>query len=272
MRLSLILSRAAKLEQPISSYTAANGDVVSLRRDPLQADPEAIPEARVRLEAVRAVLVTPVDPVDLGLWLYAFAKRVERSPIEGALDAAILALGADLEGMPAACFTDEARKVVALELVFWSSFAKLEPALRRLLAPLETERRRLEAVIAAGECPAPPASTGPPKPPSTSNRDRTPEEIAAIRSTAQAFVRDMAGKVDREGKPALQVQPRYLPKEYLDQLRAACPLVTAARAHQARIAAAKQRSETMNETARDNRAGYETPADNRHEMAGMIRV
>jgi hypothetical protein len=209
--LAMALRLAGKLNAPQESYVAANGETVSLRRDPLPADPELIPEAQLRLAANAAVLGARVDPIDLIQWLYRLAQSVERAPVGDALDDAVRRLGDDLRDLPAYCFTEASRRAIARELVFWPSFAKLDPALRKETAALEAERRHLEAVIVAAAAPALPA----PAAPVSAARSRMPEEVVAVQARVRAFTAEMASKIDREGKPTLKIRPAYNDRERL---------------------------------------------------------
>ncbi|GGC71564.1 hypothetical protein GCM10011504_56550 [Siccirubricoccus deserti] len=140
---------------------------------------------------------------------------------------------------------------MARELTWWPAFAKLNPALRRRLVPIEIERRRLLAIISAAA--APPAPTPVPALPASRPRNRTPEEVAQVSAAATAFAAEMAGCGGPEPTPIMEAKPMSLPNAQLKavyeaQIAAGGPLV----------AAAQPGSNSVRTGSRDTSAGRPT--------------
>jgi uncharacterized protein YdaU (DUF1376 family) len=99
---------------------------------------------------------------------------------------------------------------IARELVWWPSFARLDPALRKVTAPLEAEKRHLEAAIAAAAAPPAPAAAREP-----SRKLPTEAEIAAVKAMARDFAAEMTRKEDADGRRAQEAKPRCLSRAQL---------------------------------------------------------
>ncbi|CAH2606214.1 conserved protein of unknown function (plasmid) [Rhodovastum atsumiense] len=169
-----------RIERP--APTPGAPPLVSYAAPRMPADAEdALPEAQARLVALRIVLA----PASLELrlkWASMFAAAVERSPEGEDLDNGVKLL-AGLLDLPAICFravlprqdgeeakdwvfrcTIERVREVARKLHWWSSFAKVEPALAEYAVDMRAEERRLAELVRRLTKPAQAALPAPQEP------------------------------------------------------------------------------------------------------------
>jgi hypothetical protein len=208
------LEQARKIEDGPITYTAANGEIVRMERGALIASPTLVDEARRRLRAIEIIVGTPSHPAVLAKWLYRLSRTVERAPTEDELDRAVRDLGEDLRELPASVFTEDTRRQVAVELVYWPSYAKLARALDKLVDPMRVEKRRLEAITAAGGTRA----LTPPAKASSARLPRTEEERTAVRAKVKAL-QDVAPPRPKKRWTPLPVAPVRSVEEQIAALK-----------------------------------------------------
>lgn len=148
------LRLAVMAEAGPTRYAGGDGDVLVMPAAVVVVTPAAAGEARERLAAMEAMIAQRPEPATLVEWLLTLAELVERAPGGEALVREVQVLARHLD-LPAMLFSDANAKALAVELIYWPKFAKLEAALRRLLRPVEVEAGRLARVVAAAAKPAP---------------------------------------------------------------------------------------------------------------------
>lgn len=181
------------------SYVAVNGEKASITLTPRRISAETAVEAGERLASVNAALAARPEPGDLLKWLLGFSGLVERAPEGEALMRAIRVLAQNLDA-PAIIFTPETGTALACELVFWPSFAKLQPALLRQAEGLRREQRHLSRILMAAQ--ARREAMARPQDRPLSRATPAPAELAAVRAKAQALAAEVAARTaDPERKP-----------------------------------------------------------------------